>query len=104
METSMAVRRSSATRPPTAKEAAHAAGVRVEQLQSDVRGVLEAVTGMRQELGGEIRALRTELSVKIEDLQDAVRTNSADIRKNSADIQQNSAASSPALLKLGGGG
>jgi hypothetical protein len=75
------------TKPPTAREAAHAAGVRAERLESGFQGVLEAVTSMRQELGAEIRAVRTELSGKIEDLQDAVRTNSADIRQNSADIK-----------------
>jgi chromosome segregation ATPase len=86
------VRRSSpGTKPPTAKEAAHAAGVRVEQMQSDIKGILEAVTGLGQELRAEMQALGTKLSGKIEDLEDVVRTNSADIRTNSADIRTNSA-------------
>jgi hypothetical protein len=75
------VRRSSpGTKPSTAKEAAHAAGVRVEQMQSDIKGILEAVTGLGQELRGEMQALGAKLSGKIEDLEDVVRTNSADIK------------------------
>src|ERR1700722_14407141 len=86
------VRRSSpGTKPPTAKEAAPAAGVRVEQLESSVHVILEAVTGLGHELRGEMQALGTKLSGKIEDLEDVVRTNSADIRQNSADIRTNSA-------------
>jgi hypothetical protein len=74
-----------------AKEAAHAAGVRVEQLESSVHVILEAVTGLGQELRGEMQALGTKLSGRIDNLEDAVRTNSADIRQNSADIRTNSA-------------
>ena len=86
------VRRSSpGTKPPTAKQAAHAAGVRVDQLESSVHVILEAVTGLGQELRGEMQALGATLSGRIDNLEDAVRTNSADIRTNSADIRQNSA-------------
>jgi hypothetical protein len=75
------VRRSSpGTKPPTAKEAAHAAGVRVEQLESSVKVILEAVTGLGQELRAEMQGLGAKLSGKIEDLEDVVRTNSADIK------------------------
>jgi len=83
----MAVRRSPGTKPPTAKEVALAAGARVEQMQSDIKVILDEVTGIRRELTGEIRAVRTELSAKVDDLRDVVRTNSADIRQNSADIR-----------------
>ena len=60
-------------------------------MQSDIKAILEEVTGIRQELGGEIRAVETRLSGEIQDLKDVVRTNSADIRQNSADIRTNSA-------------
>jgi uncharacterized coiled-coil protein SlyX len=60
---------------------------RAEQLESGFQGVLEAVTGMRQELGAEIRAVRTELSGQIVVLQDVVRTNSSDMKALRAEVR-----------------
>jgi len=89
----MAARRSPGTKPPTAKEATHAAGVRAEKNESDIKAVLEAVTGMRQELGGKIHALDEKLSGQIEVVQDAVRTSSSDIKALRAEVRQLSTAS-----------
>lgn len=62
----------------------------LEQLGSQMKGVLEAVTGAEQRLDAKIDAVNAGLTGRIDDLTDVVRQNSKDIRKNSEDIRKNS--------------
>ena len=68
-----------------------AQNVLLEQLKSQMDGVLEAVTGSRAHLEAAMENLRKDLSERIRVLEEVVRQNSADIRQNSEDIRQNSA-------------
>src|SRR5690242_18406476 len=83
--------------PPSAAfgEAMHAAiraqSVLVEDLQSKIELVLEAVTGSRESLERSMHELEARLSARIDVLERVVRQNSEDIRKNSEDIRKNSA-------------
>jgi len=86
----MAGRRSSGTKQPTAKEIAHASGVRTEKVESDMKAVLEAVGGMREAMDERFRAVDDGLVAQardIRDVRDAMRTLSTDVRTNSSDIK-----------------
>jgi DNA repair ATPase RecN len=65
-------------------------GVLMERIDSNVRVVAEGLTAHREEFKRDMAALEARLTVRIENLEAAVRQNSADIRKNSEDIRKNS--------------
>jgi chromosome segregation ATPase len=70
-------------------DATRAVGVVLEQIQSQMSVVAEAVTSMQAKLDKKPDA--DEVFRRFELLEEVVRQNSADIRQNSADIRQNSA-------------
>jgi len=67
-----------------------AQNVLLEQLRSQMDGVLEAVTASRAHLEAAMENLRKDLSERIRVLEEVVRQNSDDIRQNSDDIRKNS--------------
>ena len=88
LERKTATARSQAGRPA---DATRAQNVLLEQLKSQMDGVLEAVMGSRTYLDTKIDAVEKRLSERISVLEEVVRQNSEDIRKNSEDIRKNSA-------------
>jgi chromosome segregation ATPase len=86
----MATRKSSKVRRGGASSELRAIGVMVENLQSQMRVVVEAVTGTRTSLEASMSAMEARLIARIEILEQVVRKNSEDIRKNSEDIRKNS--------------
>jgi len=87
LERKTATARSQAGRPA---DATRAQNVLLEQLKSQMDGVLEAVMGSRTYLDTKIDAVEKRLSERISVLEEVVRQNSEDIRKNSEDIRKNS--------------
>jgi hypothetical protein len=73
--------RSSATR---------AQNVILEQIQSQMRLVVESTLATREELGAQIADLKADLSLRISVLEEAVRQNSADIREHSRVLGEHS--------------
>ena len=63
-----------------------ALGVVIERVDTNVRLLAEAMTGMRTELKNDMAELEARLSVRITRLEDAVRTNSRDIRDLKTDV------------------
>ena len=72
-----ATARSEAGRPA---DATRAQNVLLEQLRSQMDGVLEAVTGSRAHLEAKMETLEKGLSERIRMLEEVVRQNSKDIR------------------------
>jgi|HubBroStandDraft_2_1064218.scaffolds.fasta_scaffold327028_2 TolA-binding protein len=67
--------------------------VLAEQMKSHMGVVLEAVSGLSQQMDAmqlRMEASEARLSERISALESAVRQNSIDIRKNSEDIRKNS--------------
>jgi hypothetical protein len=77
----MPSRRVGAKKPendPSAAMRAH--GVILEQMQSQMNVVLEAVTGMRREIKADLSAIEIRLSERISVLEQVVRASSTDVR------------------------
>jgi hypothetical protein len=72
------------------EEAVRELGVRLEDVQSQMRLVFEAVTSLGQQFDAKLSAVEARLSERISVLESVVRQNSEDIRKNSEDIRKNS--------------
>jgi chromosome segregation ATPase len=81
---------STAKRPSTRKAGARGRDVVLERIESQMQFVVEAVTGLREELVAKIDDLEARLSARISVLEEVVRQNSLDIKKNSEDIKKNS--------------
>jgi hypothetical protein len=79
-----------AKRLDAVEETLHVHGVMLQQIQSQLQFVAEAVTGLSQKLDTKIDELEARLTARITLLEEVVRQNSRDIRKNSEDIRKNS--------------
>lgn len=87
----MAARRpAGARRAPSTAESIRALGVVLERIESQMIGVIEAVTSSSERLDAKIDGVESRLLQRITTLEEAVRENSVDIQKNSQDIQRNS--------------
>ena len=86
----MVRRKSRGAKEPTAKEIAHAAGVRVEQSQSEFRILLEGFRTLEDSVNREVGSLRGDMrdvGNRLDRVEAAVTQHSAEIRGLRADVQ-----------------
>jgi chromosome segregation ATPase len=82
----MAARRAVGDGTPSTKASIRAIGVVLEQLQSQMTTVLEAVTGSTRSLRADMAGLEARLGERIAVLEQVVRQNSADIATLKQDV------------------